>query len=139
MVAILVGLLVVAFAVWGVNDVFTARAGDSIVTIGDSDITSQEFTEAFERQLQTQNRDNGTSITNAEAYASGLHNQVLQELVTNEIIEIDANDLGVGVNRRTARNVVKEIANFQNDLTGEFSEEKMDSLLVPKSHHKKSI
>ena len=43
MVAILVGLLVVAFAVWGVNDVFTARAGDSIVTIGDFDITSQEF------------------------------------------------------------------------------------------------
>lgn len=129
MVAILVGLLVVAFAVWGVNDVFTARAGDSIVTIGDFDISSQEFAEAFERQLQTQNRDNGTSITNAEAFASGLHNQVLQELVTNEIIEIDANDLGVGVNRRTARNVVKEITNFQNDLTGEFSEEKMESLL----------
>ena len=130
MVAILVGLLVVAFAVWGVNDVFTARAGDSIVTIGDSDITSQEFAEAFERQLQTQNRDNGTSITNLEAYRSGLHNQVLQELVTNEIIEIDADELGVGVNRRTARNVVKEIANFQNDLTGEFSEEKMESLLI---------
>ena len=27
MVGVLIGLLVVAFAVWGVNDVFTQRAG----------------------------------------------------------------------------------------------------------------
>ena len=34
MVGVLIGLLVVAFAVWGVNDVFTQRAGNSVLTIG---------------------------------------------------------------------------------------------------------
>ena len=130
MVAILVGLLVVAFAVWGVNDVFTARAGNAVVTVGDTEITSSEFEAAFERELQTQNRDNDSSVTNQQAYAQGLHNRVLQNLLTDTVIGIDADELGVGVNRSVARKVVKEIPSFQNELTGEFSEEKLDSLLA---------
>ena len=130
MVAILVGLLVVAFAVWGVNDVFTARAGDAVITVGDAEISSNEFKDAFERELQTMNRDNGSSITNQQAYAQGLHNRVLQNLLTDTVIGIDADELGVGVNRRVARDVVKEISSFKNELTGEFSEEKLDSLLA---------
>ena len=74
MVAILVGLLVVAFAVWGVNDVFTARAGDSVITVGDAEISSREFSEAIERELEIMNRDNGSSVTTQQAYAQGLHN-----------------------------------------------------------------
>lgn len=129
MVGVLIGLLVVAFAVWGVNDVFTQRAGNSVLTIGDAKISSQEFENAFERELQTINRDQGSSITNQQAYASGMHNRVLQTLMTDAVIGIDADALGVGVNRRVARNVVKEIESFQNELTGEFSEEKLNSLL----------
>ncbi len=130
MVAILIGLLVVAFAVWGVNDVFTQRAGNSVLTIGDAKVTSQEFEDAFERELQSINRDQGSSITNQQAYARGMHNKVLQGLLTDTVIGIDADELGVGVNRRVARNVVKEIPSFQNELTGEFSEEKLNSLLA---------
>ena len=130
MVGVLIGLLVVAFAVWGVNDVFTQRAGNSVLTIGDAKISSQEFENAFERELQTINRDQGSSITNQQAYARGMHNRVLQTLMTEAVIGIDADALGVGVNRRVARNVVKEIDSFQNELTGEFSEEKLNSLLA---------
>jgi len=130
MVAILVGLLVVAFAVWGVNDVFTARAGNAVITVGDAEITSSEFADAFERELQTQNRDNNSSVTNQQAYAQGLHNRVLQNLLTDTVIGIDADELGVGVNRSVARKVVKEIPSFQNELTGEFSEDKLNNLLA---------
>lgn len=130
MVAILIGLLVVAFAVWGVNDVFTARAGNSVLTIGDAKVSAQDFEDAFERELQTINRDQGSSITNQEAYDRGMHNRVLQGLLTDTVIGIDADELGVGVNRRVARNVVKEIPSFQNELTGEFSEEKLNNRLA---------
>ena len=130
MVAILVGLLVVAFAVWGVNDVFTARAGNAVISVGDAEITSDEFEEAFERELQTINRDNESSITNQQAYAQGLHNRVLQNLLTDTVIGIDADELGVGVNRAAARAVVQDIPTFQNELTGEFSEEKLNSILA---------
>jgi len=64
------------------------------------------------------------------SYAQGLHNRVLQNLLTDTVIGIDADELGVGVNRRVARDVVKDISTFQNELTGEFSEEKLNSILA---------
>jgi len=81
------------------------RAGDAVITVGDAEITSNEFETAFERELQTINRDNGSSVTNQQAYAQGLHNRVLQNLLTDTVIGIDADELGVGVNRRVARDV----------------------------------
>jgi len=130
MVAVLIGLLVVAFAVWGVNDVFTQRAGSAVITLGDAEVSSQDFEDAFERELQTLNRDNDSSVTNKQAYAQGLHNRVLQNLVTDAVIGIDADELGVGVNRRVARDAVKQIDSFKNELTGEFSEDKLNNILA---------
>ena len=130
MVTILIGLLVVAFAVWGVNDVFTQRAGDAVISVGKAEVSTDEFEEAFQRELATLNRDQGSSLTNQQAHAQGLHNQVLQRLLTDTVIGIDADELGVGVNRRVARDVVKQVENFQNELTGEFSEDKLNEILA---------
>ena len=43
MVTILIGLLVVAFAVWGVNDVFTQRAGNAVISVGKAEVSTDEF------------------------------------------------------------------------------------------------
>ena len=130
MVTILIGLLVVAFAVWGVNDVFTQRAGDAVISVGKAEVSTDEFEEAFQRELATLNRDQGSSLTNQQAHAQGLHNRVLQRLLTDTVIGIDADELGVGVNRRVARDVVKQVETFQNELTGEFSEDKLNEILA---------
>ena len=130
MVGVLIGLLVIAFAVWGVNDVFTQRAGNSVLTVGEAKVSNQEFEDAFERELRSINTNNESSVTNQQAYAQGIHNRVLQRLLTSTVIGIDADELGVGVNRRVARDAVKQITTFQNDLTGEFSEDKLNSALA---------
>ena len=117
LVGILIGLLVMAFAVWGVNDVFTQRAGNSVLTVGDEKVSVQEFDDAFQRELRTQNNDKNSSTTSTQAYAQGLHRKVIERLKTDAVIGIDATELGVGVNRRNARNLVKEIPSFQNELT----------------------
>ncbi len=130
MVAILIGLLVVAFAVWGVNDVFTPSAKDAVISIGKINITSRDFETAFEQELRTINRDQGTTVTNQQAYAQGLHNRVLQTLLTDAVIAIDSDSLGVGVNRSVARKAVTDIPSFQNELTGKFSEKKLNEVLA---------
>jgi len=130
MVAILVGLLVVAFAVWGVNDVFTPNAGNAVISVGDKEVSAQEFEAQFSRELRVIARERGQGLSNQEAYSQGLHNQVLSRLVTDAVISLDADELGIGVNRRDARDSVKEIAVFQNELTGEFSEDKLNEILA---------
>lgn len=128
-VGALIGLLVIGFAVWGVEDVFTQQNSTAALSVGDVDFELQDFEDDFRRELQLRGRESGQQMTNQEAYAAGVHQQVLQRALTDSVLALDANELGIGVNRKTAREVVKEIASFQDDITGEFSEDKLDEVL----------
>ncbi len=129
-VGVLIGLLVIGFAIWGVNDVFTPQNNNAVISIGDVDISSEEFESQFRRELQRRGRESGQQLTNQQAYDQGIHAQILQRMLTDAVVSLDANDLGIGVNRKTARRVVEEIVTFQNDITGEFSEDKLNEVLA---------
>ena len=130
MVGILISLLVIAFAVWGVNDVFSPSAGNAVISVGDKDVTQQEFEAEFTRELRQLAQERGEGLSNQQAYDQGLHNKVLSKLLTDAVISLDADQLGIGVNRRDARRAVKEIEIFKNEITGEFSEDKLDQVLA---------
>lgn len=129
MVGAIIGLLVIGFALWGVNDVFTPSNPNAVMSVGDTDVSVNDFNDAFRDELQTIAQDRGQGLTDKEAYQQGVHNKVLQSLMTEAIIEVDADELGIGVNRKTARDVVKDIPAFQDELTGKFSEAKMVEIL----------
>jgi len=130
LVGILVALLVVAFAVWGVNDVFSPNAGNAVITVGDKEVSRDEFEKEFSNELRNLARERGEGLSNEEAYNQGLHNQVLSRLLTDAVISLDADELGIGVNRRDARKNVENIEVFKNELTGEFSEAKLTEILA---------
>jgi len=91
---------------------------------------SNEFESQFRRELQRRGRESGQQLTNQQAFDQGIHAQILQRMLTDAVVSLDANDLGIGVNRKTARRVVEEITTFQNDITGEFSEDKLNEILA---------
>ncbi len=130
LVGVLIGMLVLAFAVWGVNDMFTPGVRNAVATVGDAEISTAEFDSQFSREVERINRDRPEALTNQQAYAQGLHEQIIQNMVTNKVIAIDADDLGVGVNRRNAREEIADIPAFQNDLTGKFDETKLNQALA---------
>ncbi len=126
---ILIGLLVIGFAIWGVNDVFSPQARNAVMSLGGDDVSSRDFDRAFQRELQSRALTEGRQMPHDEAYQRGVHREVLQRLLTSKVIEIDANDLGIGVNTRSALDYVSEIDSFQDELTGKFSEQKMMEVL----------
>jgi len=127
LVAVLIGLLVLAFALWGINDVFTAGIKDAAVTVGKEKITLREFKLRFDDELQAQNRQNGTAFTTEQAYNQGLHNQVLGQMQTELVIAKDAADLGIGADHELARNLIRNNPAFQNEVTQKFSKELYES------------
>lgn len=129
LLGLLIGLLVIGFAIWGVSDVFTPGVANAAASIGDEKISLQEFDDAMRRELQLRARDSGRAMTNQEAHAAGIHTRVLGDLVTQKAIDVDATELGIGVNRRTARQFVSEIPAFKDEITGKFSEDKITSVL----------
>ncbi len=130
MAGILIGFLVIGFAIWGVNDVFSPSASNAMASVGKTEIDSVEFERAFKRQLETLSRESGTSLSNEEAYQRGIHSQVLGGLIQDKVITIDADDLGIGVNRKLALEEVSKIEVFIDELTGEFSVQKYENTLA---------
>ena len=130
MVGILIAFLVIGFAIWGINDVFSPSAKNSIATIGKAEISGDEFEAAFRRELENLGRESGQTLSHAEAYQQGVHSRVLGGLIQQQVINVDADDLGIGVNRNLAREEVSQIPVFVDELTGKFSEQKYLSALA---------
>jgi peptidyl-prolyl cis-trans isomerase D len=129
-VGILIGFLVIGFAIWGINDVFSPSSNNAVATIGDSEIDGMEFERAFKRELEAMALESGSQLSHSEAYRQGVHARVLGGLIQQSVISVDADDLGIGVNRFVAREEVSNIDVFKDELTGEFSEKKYESILA---------
>jgi len=125
LVGILIGLLVIAFAVWGVNDVFSRQTGTYVLKVGDSEVTANEFSRAYRQTITDMAEESQSALTDQQAYDRGIHRQILSDLLARKIIEVDADDLGIGVNATTARELLSEIPAFKDELSGEFSKERL--------------
>jgi peptidyl-prolyl cis-trans isomerase D len=104
---ILLGLLVLSFAVWGIADVFTGVGNHSVARVGSTDISSVSFDRAYRRELQAMSQRVGQQITPDQARMLGIPNQVLGRLVTEAALDDQAKSLSIGVSRDM---LIREIA-----------------------------
>lgn len=129
-VAILVGLLVLAFAVWGVNDIFVPGVRNAVVSVGDASIPTRDFNRDLQARLREIAVQRGEGLTNEEAFQQGIHRELLAQYQIQLAIEKDAQDLGVGVNRADAKAYIEAIPAFKSEITQEFSREKLEQALA---------
>ena len=129
LISALIGLLVLAMIGMGMADVFTAPTRNAAATVGKDKVDINEFDRLFRAQLQERNLASPERITIEQAYGQGLHRQVLQGLITNKLVELDADDLGLEVNNNDARAFVEDLDVFNDALSGEFDEQKLRSYL----------
>ena len=94
---ILIAVLVLSFAVWGVADFVNQVDPNEVARVGDTPVTAAEFDRAWRLQSARFAQQLGRSLTPDEARAIGLPQGVLQGLVT-EALQVDAaRDLGIDV------------------------------------------
>ncbi|HFB98355.1 MAG TPA: hypothetical protein ENJ62_04370, partial [Bryobacterales bacterium] len=60
---IFIGLLAASFAVWGISDVFRGSRTDTLATVGEKEITVEQFQETFRNQLNRISQQLGKPIT----------------------------------------------------------------------------
>lgn len=117
---ILMGLLVLSFAVWGIADIFTGYGSQTLIKVGDTEINSQDYTRAQQDVLRVMSSNAGRSLSLQEARESGLENRVLERLIGGAAVDSHAKDLKLGVSDKAIlQGIMKESA-FQ-DSTGNFS------------------
>ncbi len=129
-VGILIGLLVLAFAMWGVEDVFNPQSGSHVLKIGDEEVSSNEFRRLYEQELRFIAEEEGKTPTNEQAMARGIPQRVVSQMLSRKTLEVDASDLGIGYNAKSARKDLSEMDVFKDPISGEFSPEQVDVIMA---------
>lgn len=119
---ILFGLLVISFMIWGVADVFTGWGRGSVATIAGTDITAEDYSREFQRELDAFSREANQKLTAEQGKALGLDRRVISQLLGGAAIEAHAKDLGIDLSDTTLIDMLQSDPNLK-DASGKFSKD----------------
>ncbi len=122
-------ILAASFAVWGVNDIFTMRAGDAVGRVGPETVTVSDYQRAFSTAVQRQATQSGRAFTTQDARAAGLDQQILQQMMQGAAIDAKASDMNLGASDAAVSQDIRATEAFQDTVRGEFSRDVYESAL----------
>ena len=124
---VVLGLLALSFAVWGINDIFHGYGRSSLAKIGGTEISIEQFRQIYNERLQQVARQFGRPLTPEQASAFGLDRQVLGEMVAEAGLDQRARQMGLGLSDADVVQHVTADPVFQNN--GKFDRVRFELLL----------
>lgn len=135
--AILMGLIILSFAIWGIGDIFRGFGANSLAQVGSVEIGADTFRNAYQNELQTMQRAEHRNITNEEAHQYGLDGQVLSRLVNEAALDDQVRGLGLAIGDEDIKKAIMNDDNFKG-MTGKFDRQAFDAFLRDEGFTEKS-
>ena len=117
--AIVMGVLIVSFAVWGIADIFKGFGQSSLAKIGKTEISTEQFRQIYTDKLQQLGRSFGRPLTSEQARAFGLDRQVLQQTIAEAALDEEARRMGLAQSQAETMRLIYSDPNFKG-LGGKF-------------------
>ncbi|MEO1711696.1 MAG: SurA N-terminal domain-containing protein, partial [Pseudomonadota bacterium] len=111
--------LVLAFAVWGIEDMLRGFSPSGVAKVGDREISQEEFQDSYNQQLRAVSQQFRRRLTPQEAQAIRLPSQVLTRMVNATLIEIETGKLNLDVSQEDVVREIQKDRLFQ-DSNGNF-------------------
>ncbi len=124
---LIVGLLSVPFALWGINSYFGTGAAPPIAEVNGREINQSEFTQRFQQQYQRLQSLYGERFSPDLVDEASLRRQVLEDLVSEHLLIDYADQHGLIVSDAALAQAISAIDAFQND--GQFDPARYTQLL----------
>ena len=124
---LLIGILVLSFAVWGVSGFVNTVNQTEVARVGDTPVTAREFERAWRVQSVRISQQLGRSLTPEEIQTFGLANSVLQSLVTGALQVDAAHEMGIDVSDETLAERIRTDPRFASG--GRFDRAAFDRFL----------
>lgn len=127
---LLLSLLVLSFAIWGISGrLMGGLAGhDAVITAGGTKVSINEYRLAYDRQLSVMSQQFGQRISREQATALGIDNQVLAQLVSGAVLDEQARKLGLGLSKDRLAELTREDPAFKGPA-GTFDRRTFEYLL----------
>jgi peptidyl-prolyl cis-trans isomerase D len=97
---ILLLLLAASFAIWGIEDTFRGSNAGALATVGDRQVTAEEYQQSLRQTLQTISRSTGQSLSQEEVRALGYDRIVRENLIHQAALDTQADKLKLAVGTR---------------------------------------
>jgi peptidyl-prolyl cis-trans isomerase D len=125
---VVMGLLALSFAVWGINDIFKGFGRSTLAKVGGTEIPIEQFRRAYNDRLQQLSRQVGQPISPEQAKAIGLERSVLLGMVNDAGLDQRARQMGLGLPDTEIVRRITEDPTFRSP-TGKFDRGRFDQFL----------
>ena len=126
--SVVMGVLILSFAVWGIADIFKGFGQSSLAKVGGTDISTEQFRQIYTDKLQQLGRQFGRPLTMEQARAFGLDRQVLQQTIAEAALDEEARRMGLGQSEAETMRMIYTDPNFKG-LSGNFEPARFQSTI----------
>ena len=119
---ILLGLMVLSFALWGVGDILSSGNSKLAAKVGNQKISLEEFYNKFGRKVQELNISTGGNLTIQEAHEQNIDKFIINDLVYEKMVIEYANKNKIYLNDNILKETIKSLPQFLG-TNGKFSEQ----------------
>src|SRR5476649_1110135 len=117
--AVVMGVLIISFGIWGIADIFRGFGQSTLAKIGHIEISTEQFRQLYTDKLQKIGRQFGRPLTMEQARAFGIDRQVLQQTVAEAALDEEARRIGLGQSEAETMRMIYSDPNFKA-LNGNF-------------------
>ncbi len=94
---VVLGLIAISFAIWGIGDIFRGFGRSHLARIGGTEISIEQFRQLYNERLQQLGRQLGRPITLDQARSMGLDQQLVGQLIGEATIDERVKALRLGI------------------------------------------
>jgi peptidyl-prolyl cis-trans isomerase D len=113
LMTIVMGLLIIAFGIWGIADIFHGFGQSTLASIGGTQISTEQFREIYNDRLQQIGRQFGRPLSPDQVRALGLDRQVLQQVIAEAALDEDARRKGLNASDEEIKRQIMSDPNFK--------------------------
>jgi len=117
--AVVMGVLIVSFGIWGIADIFRNYGQGSLAKVGSTEISAEQFRQVYTERLQAIGRQMRRPLTPEQARAFGFDRQVLQQTLAEASLDEEARRMGLGQSDAETLRTIYADPNFKG-LDGKF-------------------
>lgn len=127
--ALLIGLLIISFAVFGMSDILQGQFSTSVVTAGGRSVDAQDFRREYDQWREGAEQQVGQAITPQMAAENGIIGRLLEQIATREALAALLHKVGLRPSDNLVAEQLREIPAFFDPISGRFDPNLMEQRL----------
>jgi peptidyl-prolyl cis-trans isomerase D len=124
---VIMGFLIISFAIWGIGDIFRGGINRTVASVGAVKISAEEFRASFNTELRRIQQQSRRAITTEDARAFGLDRLLLNRAIDEAVLNQKVRELGLAVDQAVVVRSITEAPEFR--VAGQFDRNRLAEAL----------